>query len=212
MTSSGGGEDDFGIRFGSAIVNFMDKIYIDNPVRKDTRECTKKVFDLIQNVQKDLDLPYVLLYNGSQSDGLLNKSDIDVMYCYNDFIVVEVPSQIPEEYEGGVLLIDYKSCHPGFTRLRLYRPTPDLRCFCLFDELNGVYYLNKDKFLNYTKKTYPRIKELHGPSFNAKPDWLAGTNDLDHVTCLKCIFWPSWFRDFSHVKNKMAATFTAQQF
>uniref|UniRef100_A0A7M5WU15 Mab-21-like HhH/H2TH-like domain-containing protein n=2 Tax=Clytia hemisphaerica TaxID=252671 RepID=A0A7M5WU15_9CNID len=151
-----------------------------------------------------MDLSYVLLYNGSQADGLWNRSDIDVMYCYNDFIVVEKASQIPDNYEGGVLLIDYKPCHPGFTRLRLYRPNPDLRCFHLFTELEGEYYLNKDKYLVYTSKTYPEDTELHGPSFNAKPDIITGRRDLDHVTCLKCIFWPSWFRDFSQVKNKMA--------
>ena len=192
------GDDDFPMRFSAYLSDYIDSFFTDCPVQKDMRECTQKVHEILEEIQVELDLPYTMIYTGSSTDGLQTKSDIDVMYCFKHFIVVEKPSQIPSDFKNGVLLLDTAKCFPCYTRLKLHRPHPDPDLMELFIYVDGEYYLGNENYVKFTKPIFEQYipDEVHGPAVMVAGDAESGRPDIDYVTCIGCPFWPSQARNF----------------
>lgn len=177
--------DTYSNRFSVYLSNYIDEFFTDCPVRNDMRKLKQRVHELLEGIQVKMDLPYTMLYTGSSTDGLLTKSDIDVMYCFKHFIVVEEAKQIPDDHENGVLLLDAEGCFPCYTRLQLYRPHPDPEMMKLFTSIDGKYYLVKEKYLEFLAPVFKQMipGETHGPAFMVTGDNYSGRPDIDYVTC-----------------------------
>ena len=191
-------KSDFAVRFADHLQNEIEEILVDCPVRDEMRSCTYMVKDVLEYIQEKMDLnDYIMVYAGSSTEGMFHKSDIDVMYCFNHFIVVENSEQIPPDHKYGVLLIDTANCHFGYTRLQLHTPHPNEVMMDLFTEVDGKFYLLKDKYIKFTKTTYKQniASEQHGPAAMVPGCSDSGRPDIDYVTCLKCVVWPSVARD-----------------
>ena len=219
-------EDDFRIRFGTLIAKEIPKQVSDNPFTSSMRESTKEVDNLLESIQEGMgDLPYTMIYTGSQTDGLLCRSDVDVMYCMKHFIVVENEDQIPEGHTKGVLLMDTEGCYPCYTKLQLFRPHPDkelmTELFVTVEDGHGEgdgavkkkkQFLLTEKFsdlaASYFKQTLLEA-ETTGPARKVEGESECGRPEIDYVPCLECPFWPKQartdFPDFMEVRN----TFTS---
>ena len=205
---------DFTARFSDHLQNQIGEILIDCPVREEMRSCTYMVTDALEYIQEKMGVDdYIMIYAGSSTEGMFNKSDVDVMYCFNHFIVVENSGQIPPGHIYGVLLLDTVNCHSGYTRLQLHTPHPNEVMMDLFTEVDGKFYLLKDKYIEFTKTTYEQniAAEQHGPATMVSGYSECGRPDIDYVTCLKCVVWPSVARNDipEHIKSQVdSSTFS----
>ena len=126
---------------------------------------------------------------GSFAEGMTNHGDIDDMHILDGFLVVEHSDNIPEKYKGTVLLLKPDQCEPGYTRLELYRNTPD-NPLEIYSNQDGKLYLDWIKFLEI-KLCPVKFEEykidMHGTAFQLKPN-------ADLVVCFHCPVWPALAR------------------
>ena len=93
-------------------------------------------------------------------------------------------SDIPEGYRGTVLLLKPDQCKPGYTRLEIYRDTPD-NPLEIYSNQDGKLYLDRIRFLKITLGSGEIEQlEIHGPAFVAFNH--IGKRNGDVVMCFDC--------------------------
>ena len=91
---------DFTIRSADHLQNEIEEMLVDCPVREEMRTCTFIVKNAFEHIQEKMDLSdYIMIYTGSSIKGMLYRSDIGVMYCSNQFVVVENSDQTPSDHK-----------------------------------------------------------------------------------------------------------------
>ena len=67
----------------------------------------------------------------------------------------------------------------------------------VFTEVDGEFYLLKDKYIKFTKIIYRQniASEQDQPAVMVPGYSESGRPDIDYVTCLKCVVWPSVARN-----------------
>jgi len=170
------------------IVDFILDYYVHDMFH----ECMRIYDNLYHRIQKtdhDNDVGVSVIYSGSFVEGMLNRGDMDIMYQQPHFIIAESEAHVPEDFKGGVLLMDQSDCYPGFTKLKLHcDPEYEARKYIYNDEC----YLHKDEYLKYACKYTMghEVTAMHGPAI------LDYTGGIDLVICLSCPYWPTFEQNF----------------
>jgi len=174
-------------------------------IGKEIRNLVFLMDDLTLELQERANIDTLEIYSGSSTEGMMNGGDIDVMICQPDFIIVNKPSDVPDNTNVGVLLLDCQNCYPGFTNLLLLKDLPNTN-EDLYTTYDSKHYLNKDKYMNYVcKRMFGGVDvEMHGPAV------LQETGGADVVICLPCPVWPSGALEFVERKRKYELPSAAQ--
>ena len=130
---------------------------------------------------------------GSFAEGMVNHNDTDDMFILDDFLVVEHPANIPETFEGTVLLLKPGQCEPGYVRLELHRDTHG-NTFKSCSNQGGKLYLDWKKFLNnISQGKFKKLNlDVHGPAFLGFNQNEKRNGDV--VMCFSCPVWPALAR------------------
>ena len=168
------------------IINHLLSVFVTNELR----ETCYYTDDLRNFVQEEFWGKLCTMRSGSFAEGMVNHNDTDDMFILDDFLVVEHPANIPETFEGTVLLLKPGQCEPGYVRLELHRDTHG-NTFKSCSNQGGKLYLDWKKFLtNISQGKFKKLKlDVHGSALlafnqNQKPNG-------DVVMCFSCPVWPA---------------------
>jgi hypothetical protein len=149
----------------------------------------QNIFLLMDKIYNKVSTKATKVSSGSLAEGLdLPGSDIDVMYVFNDFQIIQNVQQMNRSARYITLLMEDDMEFPGFSRLKLIAAIDHQYIFtsstCCVKTTNGIYFSNKSFIRQIIEGCINYKQSVHGPCLSDKEE------AMDIAFCFHLHSWP----------------------